>query len=478
MLRSCIGWLGLLALALGCDAGPSVDPRPDIVVLIADDLASGTVGAAGDPHARTPRLDALAAEGVRFENAFVTTSLCTPARASYLTGQYVRQHGVVGNASRFPAGAVTYASQLRSAGYETGYVGKWHTADPAEPRPGFDWTASFAGQGRYRDADFFVGDADRGEIRTRPGHVDEASTDLAIGFVERERRAPMLLVVGYKALHVPREVPPRFEGLFADAEIAPPPNFGARPPFPRRDELDALSGGAADGAAETLPDDWAARFDRASFDPSPDRVETLARKYYRSLAALDAAVGRLLDVLARRERANRTIVVLVGDNGSHRYEHGMVGKRSAYEASMGVEMLVRAPGAPPGTRRDELVLDIDLAPSLLALASAAPPASMQGRSWVPLLRGEPAPDWRDAFVYEYYRAGFAYLPTIIALRTRTEKLVTYPGHPHWTELFDLDEDPWERRNLARTPARRDRITALERRLAALERELGPRLLDR
>jgi len=470
-------WLGIVAIAFACGGdGSSDSARPNFLILIADDQTAATFGAAGDPVAQTPRLDSLATEGVRFSNAFVTTSICSPARASYLTGQYVRRHGVSGNPNPLPRDAVSFASKLRAAGYDTAYVGKWHMGDVAEPRPGFAWTASFAGQGRYEDCEFWVGD----RLRETRGNVDEVSTGFAIEFLRRPRHAPFLMVVGYKGLHVPRSVPERFEPLYQDASIAMPVNSRALAPYPRRTEHAALRENGAPPlgkAGFAIAEDWAARFDRGAYDvPRARQLET-ARKYYRSLTALDDAVGRLLDELDHRDLADNTVVVYVGDNGTHLFAHGMVGKRSAYEESMRVEMLVRDPGVPSarGARTlDELILNIDLAPTLLDRAGVPIPATMQGRSWLPLLEGAVS-DWRDAFVYEYYSGRFPFLPTMLAVRTRDAKLVTYPGYPSWTQLFDLARDPAERTDLASEPERAAQRRALHERLAALEAEIGPRL---
>ena len=466
-------WIGVVLLALACggNAGNG-EARPNFLILIADDQTGATLGAAGDPVARTPRLDALAAGGVRFSNAFVTTSICSPARASYLTGQYVRRHRVVGNPNPLPRDAVTFASLLGSHGYDTAYVGKWHMGDVAEPRPGFAWTASFAGQGRYEDCEFYVGDS----LRPTRGNVDEVSTDFAIDFLQRPRDAPFLMVVGYKGLHAPRSVPERFESLFQDASIPPPPNWSALAPYPRRTEHDAIEQGKTRTKRSrfAIAEDWTDGFDRDAHDVSRARYLRTARKYYRSLTALDDAVGRLLDALEQSGQADDTVVVYVGDNGTHLYAHGMVGKRSAYEESMRVEMLVRDPQAEGGRTLDPLVLNVDLAPTLLERAGVPVPAAMQGQSWLPLLHdGET--DWRDAFVYEYYSGVFPFVPIQFAIRTRDAKLVTYPGYPSWTQLFDLARDPAEAHDLASLPERAEQRRTLLEKLHELEAELGPRI---
>jgi arylsulfatase A-like enzyme len=465
-----LGWLAIAACALLACGDATRQSGPNFLILIADDQAAATLGAAGDAVAHTPRLDALAAEGVRFRNSFVTTSLCSPARASYLTGQSVRRHGLADNFTPLPEGVPTFASELSRAGYETGYVGKWHLGERAEARPGFGFSASFGGQGRYFDCPFYVA----GRVRETTGHVDDVSTDFAVEFLRRPRSAPFALVVGFKGLHVPRTPPERLEGLFEDTRFEPPANLEALPPYPRRDEYAVLAG--AEGEGFQLPQGWARGFDRTAHAIRDAQLQRAARKYYRSLAAVDDNVGRLLDEIDELGLRDDTVVVYLSDNGTHRYAQSMTGKRSAYEESMRVETLVRDPRSAHGARTvDALVLNIDLAPTLLDLAGLEIPASMQGRSWRPLLEGTGGGTWRDAFLYEYYRGSFPYVPTHFALRTRTAKLVHYPGYPGWTQLFDLRRDPGEASNLAADPQRASELAGLRDRLAALERQLGPRL---
>jgi arylsulfatase A-like enzyme len=186
----------------GCTA--RIDDRPNIVVIIADDQSSKSLSPAAPPWLETPNIDRLAAEGVRFSNSFVTTSLCSPARASFLTGQYVRKHGIVDNVQPFPEQLVTFASELTRAGYDSAYLGKWHMGSQAGRRPGFSYSASFVGQGVYRDARFYVDDHERATV----GYVDEVSTRFALEFLDRPRDGPFLLVLGFKAPHGPT-TPPR-----------------------------------------------------------------------------------------------------------------------------------------------------------------------------------------------------------------------------------------------------------------------------
>jgi arylsulfatase A-like enzyme len=397
-MRERVWLLGLLGLVLAC----GTRSRPSFVVLIADDQRWDGLGVvqrelgeeARSPWIETPQLDRLADEGVRFRHAFVVTSLCSPARASLLTGRYPHEHGILDNRSEFPADLPTYASALRGAGYRTGYVGKWHMGVQAGPRPGFDYSASYTGQGRYFDATFELD----GERTGTTGFIDDVATDFAIEFI-RAADEPFLLVLGFKAPHGPRE----------------------------------SAGRIAAGGPERSR-----------------RVEEAHRENFRLIAALDENLGRLREALRELGRDERTVIVFTSDNGYLIEEHGLGGKRFAYEESIRVPLLVHDPrlrDALRGRALDELVLDIDLAPSLLSLAGEPIANEMQGRSWAPLLTSE-AISWRDAFLYEYFFSPDFRAPPILALRTASAKLIRYPGHPAWTEVFDLAADPYERRNLA------------------------------
>jgi arylsulfatase A-like enzyme len=441
----------LLACGLLACGRPGADDRPSFLVVLSDDHRFDALGAAQRdqgadarfPWLATPNLDRLAAEGVRFRNAFVVNALCSPSRASFLTGRYPHEHGVVDNDTPLDPAATTYASLLRAAGYRTGYAGKWHMGQQSE-RPGFDWWASYVGQGTYFDATFDVA----GSPRPATGWVDDATTDFAIEFLRQSRSAPFLLVVGYKAPHGPRKpasLPERGRDRYRDVEIAPARNGDALAPY------------AAPRARKP-----------------PAGTGRRARVYFDLVSAMDDALGRLLDELDALGIADRTFVAFAGDNGYMLGEHGMVSKRSAYEASIRIPLLVRWPALGAGARGrsvDAPVLNLDLAPTLLELAGVGAPGGLRGRSLRPLLAGE-AVAWRRSFLYEYFaEPGFG-VPTHLALRDVDAKLVVYPGHPEWTQLFDLAADPGETRDLANDPSRADRLRALRAELEREARALG------
>jgi len=379
-------------------------------------------------------LDRLAAEGVRLRNAFVVTALCSPSRASILTGRHAHAVGIVDNFTPLPADAVTFASLLRENGYTTAHVGKWHMGQQAGPRPGFDHSAGFVGQGKYFDCPFEVD----GVPTPTTGWVDDVSTDHAISFMRRHRERhaadgrPFALMLGYKTCHGDFRPPPRHAETFGESRARRVPSLDSRAVYMEGDRWQAQR-----AAADAVPREG----------PVPTNLGM-----FRGLAGIDDAVGRLLDALDELAIADDTIVVFTSDNGFLLGEHGLGNKMAAYEESMRVPLIVRYPRRlPAGRLGDALALNIDIAPTLLGFAGVDPPAEMQGTSLEPVLAGPAPPDWRTAFFYSFvaYTAGDPYpAPTMTAVRTATAKLVRYPWHDRWTEVFDLESDPYETCNLA------------------------------
>jgi arylsulfatase A-like enzyme len=466
-----------LALASACSGPDPETVRPNVLVLLSDDQAAGTMSCEGHPVLRTPSIDRIAAEGALFSNAFVTTSLCSPSRVSFLSGQWARTHGILTNSQPLTEEVETFATLLSKAGYETAYFGKWHMGAQRGPRPGFERSISYHGQGHYHGNVFVEG----GERVPTRGFVDDEATSFLIDFLREPRERPFAAVLGFKSAHGPREPAERYARLFADVEIEAPPNADVMAPFPRKDEWEALAEAAGiEMGAYAPPEDWRRGFERTRAPGwyGDDQRERL-RDYWRLIAGIDENVGRILDALDELGLAERTVVVFASDNGFANGEHGMSGKRSAYEESMRIPFVLRYP--PLGARDavDELVLNVDLAPTLLELCAVPVPATMQGRSLVPLLTNE-AVEWRRDFLYEYFREAehetdgwFAYAaPTLLAVRTDApSKLIVYRGYASWTEYFRLDSDPWERVNAVSAT---DEVARLTARLAELEAEIGPR----
>ncbi|MFM1767993.1 MAG: hypothetical protein RJA22_522 [Verrucomicrobiota bacterium] len=464
-MRALLLLLTTLAATLLPAMAANPAPRPNFLFLYTDDQRHDALsvvqreqGARGRfPWFRTPHMDRLAAEGVRFRNAFVVNALCAPSRAVFLTGRYNHHNGVASNFRPFPATNLTHATLLRAAGYTTAYIGKWHMDNQRE-RPGFDHHASYLGHARYTDPPFILD----GRDTPTKGWIDDLSTDYAIQFLQRQQGSPKpwSLIVGFKAPHGPFDPPARARDRFAGERARTVPSLHGSTPYQR----------AADQAraAATPP-------------PNPDDTVPINLNYFRCVSAIDDCLGRLLDALDTLGFASNTVVIYTSDNGFYLGEHGLGDKRSAYDESLRIPFLVRYPALGPAARGrvvDDMVLNLDLAQTLLDFAGVPAPAAMQGRSWRPLLTG-PAPGWRQAWFYEYFaeRQKGARIPDITAVRTASAKLIRYPGHEDWTELFDLAADPYELRNLHRDPARAGLRRELEALHEQLAREVGYRVPD-
>jgi arylsulfatase A-like enzyme len=421
--------------------------RPNFVFIYTDDQRWDALGVVqrehGDkgrfPWLESPHLDRLAAEGVRFRNAFVVTALCAPSRAAFLTGRYGHLNGVVNNHTPFPEQSVTHASLMRAAGYRTGYIGKWHMGSQSGQRPGFDFSASFVGQGVYFNCPIEV----NGERTPSQGWVDDVSTEHAIRFVTENKDRPFSLVLGYKTCHGPFTPPQRTEKSYADAEARVVPNLNVPAIYKR---------GEADDARRDSTKSAVATKSSTKGDSQAATVKTNLGMF-RGLRAIDENVGKLLATLDQLGLTQNTVVVYSSDNGYYLGEHGLGDKRSAYDESMRIPMLLRYPKlGMKGRVIDQIVLNIDLSPTWLDLAGLQIPKAIQGRSWKPLLTGDPAlAAWRDSFFYSYFREGRFPIPTVTAVRTDSAKLITYPGHDDWTELFDLRVDPYETKNIFHEP---------------------------
>jgi arylsulfatase A-like enzyme len=455
-------WIAIAFLTIvisGQNRSPAAE-RPNFVFIYTDDQRWDALGIvqreqgekARFPWFQTPNLDRLASEGVHFRNAFVVNSLCSPSRSVYLTGRYSHLNGIANNHTPFPSenASQTWSSHLRQAGYTTGYIGKFHHGQLTGPRPGFDYSASFIGQGRYMDCPFEV----NGTTTPTTGWVDDVSTDFALDFLGKNREKPFALAVGYKAAHGPFEPPPRLTDKYAGKEARPTPNMGIPAPY--------VGKFAAGPKAEAKP---AKKNKQADAKPQAKASGGgMLRGYFGCLAAVDENVGRVLARLDELKLAENTVVIFASDNGFYLGEHNLGDKRSAYDESLRIPLLVRWPMLGEKARGkvvDQMALNLDLAPTLLDLAGAKIPGTMQGRSWRPLLEGTTAANWRTAFFYEYFYERSYAIPTVLAVRTDKAKLIKYHGHDEWTELFDLAADPYETKNLANDPAHKQLLATMQ-----------------
>lgn len=473
--------LGVLATA-GFAEARAAGPRPNFLVIITDDQKSDVIGleqreqgaSARFPWFRTPNIDRIAAEGLRFKNAFVTLSLCAPSRAAIMSGRYNHVNGVVDNKTPFPDLPDSLQRGLQAAGYSTAYFGKWHMGRQSGKRPGFDRSVSYVGQGVFMDCPVEVD----GVATETKGWVDDVVTDYALEHLDtRPADKPFLMFVGFKSAHGPRTPPERHRDAYAGEAVGPVHDQGVPAPYAdtfRRAGAEANDDAPATKKAATKK--AAAKKAAAKKAGAGGGQGEGVLNYLRTLQGVDDNVGRLLKALDDKKLADDTMVVFMSDNGYYLGEHRLGDKRSAYDESLRIPFYVRWPGFGP-TRRggvvDRMVLNIDLAPTLLDLAGAPIPAAMQGRSWRALAEGrEPREPWRKAFFYEYYYEAPYAIPTVFALRTETAKLIVYPGHPDWEELFDLAADPGETRNLIRDESARALRDDLRRQFDAQARAVG------
>ncbi|MBX3440802.1 MAG: sulfatase [Planctomyces sp.] len=466
----------LAALALCCATAKraTAEDRPNVLIVLCDDLRWDTMGCVGHPHVRTPHIDRLAREGVLFRNAFCTTSLCSPSRASLLSGLYAHAHGVVNNFTEYPAELPSLPRQLQAVGYATAYVGKWHMGeDNDEPRPGFDWFVTHKGQGKYHDTEFNFHGRER---RVVPGYYTTVVTDLALDWLQRRPAdRPFCLMVGQKAPHSFYTPEPQYARTFDDVSIPYPASafdLEGKPDWiaSRRTTWHGIYGPLFDFRKE-FPDDR---------PESVAHFEAMIRSYWGTVLSVDDSVGRLLAALESSGELDRTVVVFLGDNGLLNGEHGMVDKRTMHEPSIRIPLVVRSPkltAADQPRTIDAQVLTVDLAPSLLELCGAPPLEGIHGRSWVSLVRGETA-EWRRAWHYAYdYERQFPYTPNVRGVRTDEWKLIRYPhgdGGPdrHRAELYRLTDDPDELRNLIDADEHRNVVRDLTGLLDQLLQETG------
>ena len=463
--------LAFIASAAALCAAPK---RPNILFILTDDQRWDALSLAGNPHLKTPHMDRLGKEGVYFKNAFCTTSLCSPSRASILSGLYAHAHGVKDNFTEYPAGFRSFPLQLQNAGYDTAYFGKWHMGEGNDaPRPGFNWFVTHKGQGKYFNTEWNINGTGPKVIE---GYYTHVVTDMAEEWLKRDHGGkPWLLMIGHKAPHSFYFPEPKYTNSFANSVIQYPESafrLGDKPKW----------------IQERLPTwhgiygplfDWRKQFP----DERPEAVKDFAamtRAYWGTILSVDDSVGRLYAELKRRGELDNTIIVHMGDNGLLNGEHGMVDKRTMHEASIRIPLVVRYPGLSATANPkliEQQVLTVDIAPSLLELCGATPLKNTHGRSWVKLVqRGDSA--WRKSWFYHYnYEKPFPYTPNVRGIRTEQWKYVHYPhgdGSPdrHMAELYNIEFDPDERHNLIANPKYSGVVKQLQGDLAQLMKQTG------
>ena len=482
---------GLLALtALPLVAAPAAPTRPNIIFIFSDDHAEAAISAYGSKVNHTPNIDRIATGGARFTNSFVTNSICSPSRATLLTGQYSHLNGVpVFN--RFDGTRDTVAKHLQAGGYHTGMIGKWHLGtDPT----GFDRWIVLPGQGEYWNPDFVVPGKRKFTIE---GHCTDITTDLGIEWLKtRPKDKPFFLMLHQKAPHRIWEPDKRNEALFKDKVFPEPGTFwddyATRPTaLPVNEQriaddltrLDLKLQPPAELKGEARKEWLFVKPTEVTLDGRTLTGEELVRwKYQRYMQdylacvqGVDDGVGKVLDYLDQTGLAENTIVIYSADNGWYLGELGLYDKRFMYEPGLRVPLLVRGPGIKAGSLPAQFVANIDLAPTFLDLAGLPIPDFMQGRSLAPLLHGEKPADWRTSIYYRYYHdPGHHNTHAHLGVRTATHKLIHYWKQDAY-EMFDLIKDPTEQHNLlfadgGKDPAIAAKFRELKAEIARLQKE--------
>ena len=414
---------------------PGVRPR-NILVVLTDDHRHDAMGfMKAQDIGDTPTLDRLAREGVHFRNAFVTTALCSPSRASIFTGLYAHQHRVVDNNHPIPPGLTYYPEYLQHAGYETAFIGKWHMgAQTDHPQPGFDHWVSFKGQGSYLpEANGLNVD---GRKVPQKGYITDELTDYALDWIgQRDGKRPWMMHLAHKAVHSDFIPAGRHAGRYANAIFRYPetmePGVAGRPMW-----------------AENQRNSW-----HGVDFPYHSKLDIAEyyKRYMETLLAVDEGLARIIDLLEQRGELDDTLILYMGDNGFMFGEHGLIDKRAAYEESMRIPMIARCPALFAPRTVEQVVANIDVAPTMLAAAGLSAPAGMPGASMLPLARGEQVP-WRSELLYEYYwERNYPQTPTVHALREDRYKYMHFHGIWDLDELYDLQADPHESDNLLARP---------------------------
>jgi N-acetylglucosamine-6-sulfatase len=448
--------------------------RPNIVFVLVDDLRWDELGCTGHPFAQTPNVDRLAREGALFRNAFATTPLCSPSRATFLTGLYPRANGIVDNTDRSAAShkLVTWPRLLRDTGYETAFIGKWHMGNDDSPRPGFDHWVSFPGQGESTDPPI----NENGTTTKLRGYITDILTQKAVDVIRRPRSKPLCLYLAHKAIHPNIQqaadgsvtsfgradefiVADRHKSLYKDAKLPRRGNY-ARPPKGKP----ALE--------RSLPS-----VRPLGPDTATDDATILNRM--RMTKAIDEGVGRMVEALRESGQLDDTLFVFTSDHGYFYGEHGLnPERRLAYEETIRIPLVVRYPRRiRPGTVVDKMVASIDIAPTMLELGGARAGAraawnALAGRSLVPLIEGRGGA-WRDALLFEYHSDRV--FPRIKdmgyrAIRTERFKYIHYLELPAADELYDLRADPFELNNIVGSC---QELGSLKAALAELIRQTEP-----
>jgi len=476
----------LMTLAVSLFAAP----QPNILFVMSDDHAANAISCYNGRINQTPNLDRLAKEGIRFNNCFAVNSICTPSRATILTGKYSHLNGCpVFN--RFDGSQQTVSKLLQAAGYYTGMIGKWHLgSDPT----GFDYWNILPGQGRYMDPILY----DRTGARIYQGYVTDVITDLAMEFIRnRPKDKPFFLMCHHKAPHRNWMPDEKHRLMFANKQIPEPPtlydDYATRTDALREQKQSVFRDMTRNDLKLTPPPNLTGPARNRWLGEKPTEVEIevdgqkkilkgpeldrwkyqrYMQDYLACVQSIDDNMGRLLAFLETNGLSDNTIVIYTSDQGFFLGEHGLYDKRFMYEESIRMPFLVRWPGhIKAGQVQDAIALNTDFAPTFLELAGAAIPADMQGRSLAPLFDGKRPAGWRTSFYYRYYHdPGDHNTRAHYGIRTETHKLIYFWKKDQW-ECFDLVKDPYELKNIYNEPAAQPLVAQLKAELYKLKKEV-------
>lgn len=492
---------GTFSLSPGCTGiGRTKQPagkRPNILFIMSDDHSASTTSCYGSwlsEHARTPNIDRLAEQGMRLNSCFATNSICTPSRATILTGQYGHINGVFTLDDRLDPKRQNVAKILQNNGYQTAIIGKWHLkTKPA----GFDYWNVLPGQGRYHNP--IMREKGKAQSQVHKGFSTNVITNMSIDWMEkRDKDKPFMLMCHFKAPHRAWDPAEKYAKKYEDVTFPEPPTL--------LDDYRNRSRAAANATlkiGENMDKNDLKQEKPAGISRNELRkwaYQIYIKDYLRCIASVDENIGRLMTYLEDRGLADDTVVIYTSDQGMFVGEHGYYDKRFMYEPSIQVPLIVRYPGRiKAGTTNDDMVLNLDFPSTFLDYAGLQPPADMQGRSIVPLLNGNTPPDWRTSMYYRYWmHMAHHSVPAHYGVRTKRYKLIFFyglglgmvgekttlgmdqdkvdlhlfdPTEPEW-ELFDLKKDPQEMNNVYSDPAYADVVKKLKAELLRLKKKFG------
>ncbi len=486
------GSASALSILPGCEtigrAVRGTRKRPNIIFIMTDDHASHALSCYGSKINKTPNLDRLAKEGMLFTNSFCTNSICAPCRAVILTGKYSHLNGVIDNRKKFDGTQQTFPKLLQQVGYETAMIGKWHLkTDPT----GFDYWNVLPGQGSYYNPAM----KEMGKRKKYTGYTTDIITDHCLKWLkERNADKPFCLMYQHKAPHRQWEPGPKYLNMYDDVTIPEPDNLfddysnrgraakeqdmSIAKTMTRRD-LKLIAPGNLTPEQKKL---WDAAYNQKNdtFRKANPQGKALVRwkyqryikDYLRCIASVDDNVGRLLDYLEKSGLAENTIVFYTSDQGFYLGDHGWFDKRFMYEESLRMPLMVRYPKViEPGSVNEDIVLNLDFAPTFLDLAGVTKPEDMQGRSIRPLLRSKAPKDWPTSMYYHYYEYPAVHsVKRHYGVRTKRYKLIHFYHDIDEWELYDLEKDPREMKNVYNDPAYAGTVKQLKAELQRLRRK--------